>query len=585
MLLAAVNGTSLIISLPVIFRGLGVNPLAAASFDYLLWILMGYMLVTAVLVVTLGRIGDMFGRVRMYNLGFAIFTLGSIASATVWSHGSAGALELIVMRMIQAVGGAMLMANSAAILTDSFPEDERGMALGINQIAAMAGAFLGIIVGGVLSKFGWRWVFLFNVPIGIAGTIWSYWKLRDLGERVRARIDWFGNITFAAGLSMVLIGVTYGIRAYDGHLMGWGDPFVIWMLAGGFCALVLFVVIEQHINAPMFDLRLFRIRAFAAGNVAGLLSAIGRGGLQFLLIMWLQGIWLPLHGYDFVNTPLWAGIYMLPTTVGFLAAGPLSGYLSDRFGARPFATGGMLAAAVSFGLFLALPVNFGYLAFAAVLFLNGVAFGMFASPNTAGIMNSVPARFRGAASGMRSTFQNTGMPLSIGIFFSLMIVGLSSQVPGAMLKGLTANGVSRATAEGLSHLPAVGYLFAAFLGYNPLKQLLGPKLLASLPSHSASTLISKRFFPELIAGPFHHGLTVVLTFALVMCVIAAGASWLRGGKFIYSDQDSKLGPGMQTVSTPTDTAPPSSPRRSKNSGPRLHRPSASPARSHADERR
>lgn len=585
MLLAAVNGTSLIISLPVIFRGLGVNPLAAASFDYLLWILMGYMLVTAVLVVTLGRIGDMFGRVRMYNLGFAIFTLGSIASATVWSHGSAGALELIVMRMVQAVGGAMLMANSAAILTDSFPEDERGMALGINQIAAMAGAFLGIIVGGVLSKFGWRWVFLFNVPIGIAGTIWSYWKLRDLGERVRARIDWFGNITFAAGLSMVLIGVTYGIRAYDGHLMGWGDPFVIWMLAGGMCALALFVVIEQHVNEPMFDLRLFRIRAFAAGNVAGLLSAIGRGGLQFLLIMWLQGIWLPLHGYDFVNTPLWAGIYMLPTTVGFLAAGPLSGYLSDRFGARPFATGGMLAAAVSFGLFLALPVNFGYLAFAAVLFLNGVAFGMFASPNTAGIMNSVPARFRGAASGMRSTFQNTGMPLSIGIFFSLMIVGLSSQVPGAMLKGLTANGVSRATAEGLSHLPAVGYLFAAFLGYNPLKQLLGPKLLASLPSHSASTLISKRFFPELIAGPFHHGLTVVLTFALVMCVIAAGASWLRGGKFIYNDQDAKTAPPTQPGSALTDTTPPSSPPRLENSESGLRGPSVSRPSSHASGRR
>ena len=545
VLMASVNATSLIISLPVIFRGLHVNPLAASSFDYLLWMLMGYMLVTAALVVTLGRIGDMYGRVRMYNLGFVVFTLGSIGAAATWSHGGAGAVELIVMRMVQAVGGAMLMANSAAILTDAFPEDQRGTALGINQIASMAGTFLGIIVGGLISQAGWRWVFLFNVPIGVAGTIWSYWKLEELGVRVRARVDWAGNLTFAAGLTMLLVGITYGIRGYGGHLMGWTDPFVIEMLAGGVAALVLFVVVERRSPQPMFNLDLFRIRAFTAGNLAGLLSSIGRGGLQFMLIMWLQGIWLPLHGYSFTDTPLWAGIYMLPTTVGFLAAGPLSGHLSDRYGARPFATAGMVLAAISFGLLMALPVDFSYPLFALVLFVNGVAFGMFASPNTAGIMNSLPERHRGVGSGMRATFQNTGMPISIGIFFSLMIIGLSAHVPAALYHGLITNGVAPTQASRLSHLPAVGFLFAAFLGSNPLQTLLGPGTLNSLSAHNSATLISKQFFPHLIAGPFHSGLIVVLSFAVIMCLIAAGASWMRGGHYIYREPQDE-GTGQQS---------------------------------------
>jgi MFS family permease len=290
----------------------------------------------------------------------------------------------------------------------------------------------------------------------------------------------------------------------------------------------------------MFNMHLFQIRAFAAGNVAGLLASAGRGGLQFMLIIWLQGIWLPIHGYSFERTPLWAGIYMLPLTAGFLLAGPISGHLSDRYGARPFATGGMLLAAATFGLLLSLPANFAYAAFAVVLFLNGIAFGMFAAPNTTGIMNSVPARHRGAASGMRATFQNAGLPLSIGIFFSLMILGLSSGVPGAMFRGLTANGVPAATAARLSHLPPVGYLFAAFLGYNPLKSLLGPHVLASLPAADAARLTGPTFFPSLIAGPFKHGLEVALSFSIVMCLIAAGASWLRGGRYVYEETDAPV---------------------------------------------
>ena len=549
ILMASLNATSLIIALPVIFRGIKINPLSASSFSYLLWILMGYMLVTAVLVVSLGRLGDMFCRVKMYNLGFVIFSIGALLAGLSWSHGSLGALELIIFRMVQAIGGALLMANSAAILTDAFPHNQRGMALGINQIAALAGSFFGILVGGFLAQFSWRWVFLFNVPVGIIGIIWSYLALKEIDVFHPAKIDWIGNLTFAAGLAMLLIGITYGIKPYGGSDMGWNNPLVISLIAGGLIVLALFVLLERKVSQPMFNLNMFRIRAFTAGNIAGLLAAMGRGGLQFMLIMWLQGIWLPLHGYAFADTPLWAGIYMLPTTLGFLIAGPLSGYLSDKYGARPFATGGMVIAAGSFALMMLLPVNFPYYLFALILLLNGLSFGMFSSPNTAGIMNSVPARFRGVASGMRATFMNVGMPLSIGIFFTLMIIGLTSSVPGSIYHGLTANGVHVQLAAHLSHLPAISYLFAAFLGYNPLKTLLGSNVLNSLKPAAAAKLTSKEYFPKLIGAPFKHGLTVVLIFAIVTCLIAAYASWLRGGKYINDDdtQSVKSKDGVATT--------------------------------------
>jgi len=473
----------------------------------------------------------------MYNLGFLIFTLASILLSLVWSTGPTGALELIVLRMVQALGGAMLMANTAALLTDAFPAERRGMALGLNQVVGLAGSFIGLVAGGLLVRLDWRLVFVINVPVGLFGTVWSYWKLKELGKRTVARIDWLGNLAFAAGLTMVLIGATYGIRPYGGHTMGWTSPFVVSMLVFGLLLLVVFVLIERRTAEPMFHIDLFRIRPFAAGNAAGLLSAIGRGGLMFMLIIWLQGIWLPEHGYSFERTPLWAGIYMIPLNIGFLAAGPISGWLSDRFGARPFATGGMLLAAVSFGGLMALPVNFAFWLFALTIFVNGVAFGLFAAPNTTSIMNSVPARYRGVASGMRATFQNAGMPISIAIFFSLMIVGLTSRVPGALYTGLTANGVPNGTANHLAHLPAVGYLFAAFLGSNPLHSLIGPKVLAALTPAQQANLTSRGFFPSLISDPFKHGLVIILVFSIVMCLLAAWASWLRGGKYIHVEEE------------------------------------------------
>ena len=550
MLLATLNVSSVMIALPAIFRGIRLDPLGPGNFNYLLWMLMGYMVVTAVLVVNLGRLGDMYGRVRMYNLGFLVFTVASILLALVWSTGPAGAIELITLRMVQAVGGAMLFANTAALLTDAFPENQRGLALGLNQVVGLAGTFIGLIAGGLLAEVDWRLVFVVNVPVGIVGTIWSYWQLRELGTRTRAHIDWRGNLAFAVGLSLALVGITYGIRPYGGHTMGWTNPFVLATLGTGIALLVVFVAIEQRVAEPMFRLSLFRIRPFAAGNVAAFLSTIGRGGLMFMLVIWLQGVWLPEHGFSFERTPLWAGIYMVPLTVGFLAAGPVSGFLTDRFGARPFATGGMLLAAATFAALMAVPVNFDYRLFAFVIFANGVAFGLFAAPNTTSIMNSVPARHRGVASGMRGTFQNAAMPISIAVFFSLMIIGLTSEVPHAMLAGLTANGVPAATAERLAHLPAVGYLFAAFLGNNPLRSLIGPKVLGALTPAQQANLTSRGFFPSLISTPFKHGLTIVLSFAIVMCLLAAWASWLRGAKYVHhepvpTDGLSRTAPGTR----------------------------------------
>jgi EmrB/QacA subfamily drug resistance transporter len=535
VLLAVINGSSLLIALPDVFRGIQLDPLDAGNFTYLLWILMGYGLVTAALVVTAGRVGDMFGRVRLFKIGLIVFTVAAGALSLIWSTGPAGALEIVVLRMVQATGGAMMMANSAAMLTDAFPHNQRGLALGINGVSLLAGSFIGLILGGVLAAVHWRLVFAVNVPIGIAVIVWAFWQLREIGERHRARIDWLGNVSFATGLAMILIGVTYGIKPYGNSHMGWSSPFVLAMIAGGAAVLVVFLVIETKVQEPMVDLMLFRIRAFAAGNLAVLLSSVASGGMQFMLILWLQGIWLPLHGYSFARTPLWAGIYMVPLTLGFLAAGPISGMLSDRHGARPFATTGMALAAVSFLLLLALPADFAYWLFALVIFLNGVAFGMFASPNTAAVMNSVPARHRGVASGTRATCQMLGQPLSTGIFFSLMVVGLTASVPVAMLGGLTAHHVPTEVATQLSHLPPTGYLFASFLGFNPLEQLLGPQVLAALPTADAQVLVSKEFFPSLIGGPFKHGIVYVLIFAAVMCLVAAVASWLRGGKFVHSE--------------------------------------------------
>ncbi len=541
VLMAALDGSIVIIALPAIFRGIGLDPLAPGNIGYLLWMILGYLLVSAVLVVTFGRLGDMFGRVPMYNVGFLVFSVASLAlsvdpfTGAGWRRGiglprlaGAGALWLIGFRIVQAVGGALLTANSAAILTDAFPARQRGMALGVNQITALAGQFIGLLAGGLLAAVDWRAVFWVNVPIGIVGTIWSYRSLREIGSRRRARIDWAGNLAFTAGTAVLLASITFGIQPYGGHPTGWTNPWVLGGLAVGAALLVFFCVLETRIAEPMFHLALFKVRAFATGNLAALLIAIARGGLQFMLIIWLQGIWLPLHGFDYADTPLWAGIYMLPLTVGFLLAGPLSGHLSDRFGTRALATGGLVLVSASFLGLLALPVNFDYPEFAALLLVSGIGQGMFSAPNTSAIMSSVPAAQRGVASGMRSTFQNAGTSLSIGVFFSLMIAGLASSLPATLSTGLQGQNVPANVAAGVAQLPPVSTLFAAFLGVNPIGHLLAPTgALASLPPHNVTALTGTRFFPELISGPFHHGLVIVFTTAAIMAAVAAVASATR----------------------------------------------------------
>jgi len=528
ILMATINSSILLIALPDIFRGIQLNPLAPGNTSYFLWILMGFMLVTSVLVVSLGRIGDMYGRVKMFNLGFAIFTVFSILLSVTWMTGSSAALWIIVMRLGQGVGGAFLFANSSAILTDAFPQNERGLALGINGVAAIGGSFIGLILGGVLAPIEWHLVFVVSAPIGAFGTVWSYLKLRDNGVRRKSSIDWTGNLLFAVGLIGVLTGIVYGLNPYGGHTMGWTRPFVLVCLLGCALVLVIFVVVELNVSEPMFRLQLFRSRPFAMGNVSALLTALARGGLQFMLIIWLQGIWLPQHGYSFERTPLWAGIYLVPLTIGSLLAGPVSGRLADRFGARPFATAGALLSGVVFLLFNMLPMDFPYVPFAVLLFLVGLSIGMFMAPNTSSVMNSLPADQRGGGAGMLNTFQNSAAVLSIGVFFTIITLGLAGSLPSALSSGLAAHGVPAAQAQALSGLPPIGLLFASFLGFNPIQQLLPSASAAHVTAAQYQELTGRGFFPHLISGPFGDGLHLAFAMAAALCFLAAVFSWLRG---------------------------------------------------------
>ena len=536
VLLATLDASITLIAMPDIFRGIHLDPLVPSNSFYLLWMILGYLIVSSVLIVSLGRLGDMYGRVRIYNLGFVIYTVASLLLAVDWMTGEPGALYLIVFRIVQGVGGACLLANAAAIITDAFPANQRGMALGINNIVGVSGLFIGLLLGGLLAPIDWRLVFLISVPVGLFGTVWAYLKLEERSKPRRGSIDWWGNLTFALGLVLMMVAITYGIRPYGGSPTGWGSPRVLILLACAVASLVAFVMIELRVAEPMFRLALFRIRAFTFGTLSTFLAAVARGGLMFMLIIWLQGIWLPLHGYDFTEAPLWAGIYMLPLTVGMLIAGPTSGYLSDRFGARPFATGGMLGTALSFGLLLMLPIDFPYPAFAAILFLTGISMGLFASPNRAAVMNSLPAGERGAGGGMNQTFQNSAQVMSVGIFFTLLVVGLSSSLPSTLSSGLQAHGVSAAAAHHAGNTPPISVLFAAFLGYNPIQHLVGAGALSALSPHAHAVVTGSSFFPHLISGPFSDGLDAAFVFAIVACLVAAFASLLRGGRYHHADE-------------------------------------------------
>jgi MFS family permease len=536
VLLATLDASITVIAMPDIFRGIHLDPLVPANSFYLLWMILGYLLVSSVLIVSLGRLGDMYGRVRIYNLGFVIYTVASLILAIDWMTGRDGAMFLIVFRIMQGIGGACLLANASAIITDAFPVNQRGMALGINNIVGVSGMFVGLVLGGILAPIDWRLVFLISVPVGLFGTVWGYLKLEERSRPRPTPMDWWGNITFAGGLVMIMTSVTFGIRPYGSSATGWGSPRVLFLMIGGVALLAAFVVIEGRVENPMFHLSLFRIRAFTFGTLSTFLAAVARGGLMFMLIIWLQGIWLPQHGYSFSSTPLWAGIYMLPLTVGILLSGPAAGALSDRYGSRVFATSGMLATALSFAFLLLLPTNFSYVWFAAILLMNGLSIGLFAAPNRVAVMNSLPRGDRGSGGGMNQTFQNSAQVLSIGIFFTLMIIGLSTSLPHTLSSGLEAHGVASATAHRIGNLPPVSILFAAFLGYNPIEHLLGAHALAGLTPHDRAALTGRAFFPNLISGPFRSGLRAAFSFAIAACLIAAAASSLRGSRYTHDDE-------------------------------------------------
>jgi MFS family permease len=534
MFMVSVNGSITLISLPAIFNGINIDPLT--SFQYLIWVLMGYSLVTATLLLSFGRLSDMYGRVKLYNIGFAIFTIGSILLFLTPGKGDEGAIELIVFRLVQAVGASFTFSNSAAILTDALPPGERGKALGLNMMAFLSGQFIGLILGGILAFYNWRYVFLVSVPVGILGTIWAFLKLKESPlPKKRRKIDVWGNITFVAGLTIFLIGITYALLPYGRDPMGWGNPWVQVSMFIGIILLVAFPIIESRVEDPMFRLGLFKSRVFSLANTAGFLGALARGGMMFLLIMLLQGIWLPLHGYSYESTPFWAGVFMLPLTAGFVIMGPLSGWLSDKYGSRLFATSGMLLIALSFLILAMLPYDFDYPVFAIALLIMGLGNGMFGAPNIAAIMNSVPPEDRGVASGMRSMLQNSGMVVSMALFFTIVIVSLTHLFPPVLATSLTDAGAPGLIIP-MSTIPPTGALFAAFLGYNPVTAILAALpavVVATISPATITTLTGTTWFPTTLAQAFMPSLRISFYIGAGLSIIAAILSSMLGTQFIH----------------------------------------------------
>ena len=540
VLLSTIDGSILLISLPAIFKGLNVNPLQPSETTNLLWVLLGYMVVTSTLLVTLGRLADARGRVRIYNIGFAIFSFGSILLYIVPELapqlGDTAVGLLILFRLVQAVGSACLIANSSAILTDAFPPRQRGTALGINTVVALSGSLIGLLVGGVLSAINWRLIFLVSVPFGLIGTIWGYVSLREQSaRRAGAKLDLLGNIMLAGGLIVFLVALTYGLTPYGGQNTGWTNPLVIGGMILGVVMLIAFGFVEHAVPDPLFNLNLFRIRSFTFGSLAQFMVSIAYGGLQLIFIIWLQGIWLPLHNYKFEDTPLWSAIYLIPLLVGNMIFGLASGFLASRLKPRYVTTIAMLILTIAFLVLRTFPANFSYPSFAVLLFVIGACFGAFSAPNTTAVMNSLPAQYRGVGSGMRATFQFSGQPLSLSIYFTVMILALSVSLSSGIRSGLTGAGVPDQAATQISKLPPTAALFAVFLGYNPMQEIIPPQVMQSLPPSSQQNLVSTEFFPTIISDSFIGALGAVFLFSAILAFLAAILSWLRGPVFIYEE--------------------------------------------------
>lgn len=549
-LMGSVDYSIVMISLPAIFKGIEINPMAPDVFQYLLWILMGYGLVTATLLLSFGRLADMYGRVKLFRLGFLIFTIGSILLYLTPDKGNTGALELIIFRLIQAVGSAFTLSNGAAIITDAFPASERGKALGINMVAFMSGQFIGLLLGGILAVYDWRYVFLISVPFAILGTVWSYWKMKEISFRAtRTSIDIVGNLVFVGGLTSLLVGVTYGLMPYEHNgiteATGWRNPWVMAAITVGILLLIAFPFIESRVKNPMFRLEFFKIRAFTFANLANFSAAISRGGVMFMLIMLLQGIWLPLHGYRFEDTPFWAGIYMLPMTLGFVIMGPIAGILSDKYGPRWIATIGMTIVCLVFLGLSMLPYNFDYWELGILIFLMGSGNGMFSSPNSSSIMNSVPPEDRGVASGMMFTLSNSASMLSMGVFFTIVIVGIQGALPGAIHESFASLGLQITPAiqhleDYLANMPPTNALFSAFLGYNPMGSILSAmdsSIVSAIPQQIVTTLTSSYWFPQTLQLAFMPALRITFRVGALLTGIAAVLSAMRGQRYVHETQN------------------------------------------------
>ncbi len=530
-LMATINTSIIIVALPAIFKGIHLNPFQSGSFPYLLWLIMSYMIVLSVTLVSIGKLSDIFGRVRIFNLGFLIFTIGSILLYLAPGTGYTIALELIVFRVVQAIGGAFLMANTFAIITDNFNSEERGFAISINSVAAVSGVSIGVVLGGVLATIYWRDIFLLSVPIGIFGTAWSYLKLKDVREKAARKIDIAGNITFALGLIILLLGITYGITPYKNNPMGWTNPLVLAALVSGAALLMAFPFIEGKVSAPMFDMHLFHNRNFSISIFSLLISSLGMMGLMYMLTLLFQGIWLPIHGYRYSVTPLWAGIYMLPLPISMGIFGVMSANLSKRINSRMLTTLGLFISAGALFSLVLLSYNFSYIFLAVIIIIFGIGYGIFNVPNVNVAMSSVPANERGSASGILNTMRNIGYTASIGIFFSILILGLSISYPPAIGAGLASEHIS-SLGPAFKNIPPTQILFSTFLGLNTVKYVIATTAI-SIPHSTLLIITGHLWFPNIIAPAFMSSMHDVFLLGGGITVIAGIASLFR--KPVYTE--------------------------------------------------
>jgi len=531
-LMASMTMSAIIIALPDILRGIGVNPMSPLGFASMMWLMFSYPLMVAVAVPIVGRLSDMYGRGRMFTIGDAIFTVMSTLLGIVPGYGSVAVAQMIAYRFVQGLGGSMMFTNSAAIITDVYPPHRRGVAMGIVSIAFSAGSIIGLVVGGVLAVVNWRLVFLVNTPIGIASTAWAYvtvYRL-PLGLR-RVRVDYLGASMLAASLVLLLLGITFGMLPSGNSMMSWGSPMVLGLIGGGLLLMALLIPVEMRTGEPILKINLFRIRPFTFGVLSALFLFLAQGANVFVLSLLLQAIYLPMHGVPYSETPLLAGIYLIPSSVANAVFAPVGGRLINRFGARVVSTIGAVLLGVSFELLTLLSLNFNYTLFAADLFLMGTGSGLFQSPNLVSIMSSVPQEDRSAASGLRASMQNIGLLMSFAVFLTLILVGSATALSTSISSALTKVGVPSDVVSELTRIPPAYALFAAFMGYDPMKFLMS-QAGVDLPGSVYAAVTKPTFFPSAIAPAMATGFIYAYHIAAIMAFTAAIFSYLRGREHI-----------------------------------------------------